>query len=53
MVKIYTLDTTVRAFDSTHIFIYTPYQEVVKVIKENYLVESIKTTTLDNLDYPE
>jgi hypothetical protein len=46
-------DTTVRAFDGTHIFIYTPYQEVVKVIKEHYLVKSIKTTTLDNLDYPE
>ena len=40
-------DTTVRAIDSTHIFIYTPYQEVVKVIKKNYLVESIKTTILE------
>ena len=45
-------DTTVRAIDDTHIFIYTPYQEIVKVIKEHYLVKSIKTDILDNLDYP-
>jgi hypothetical protein len=45
-------DTTVRAVDSTDIYIYTPYQEIVKVIKERYLIKSIKTDILDNLDYP-
>jgi hypothetical protein len=45
-------DTTVRAIDDTYIYIYTPYPEIVKAIQENYLLESIKSDTLDNLDYP-
>jgi hypothetical protein len=45
-------ETTIRAVDNQYIYIYTPYQEIVEVIEENYTIESIKTDTLENLDYP-
>ena len=45
-------DTTIRAIDDTYVYVYTPYQEIVNIIKENYEIESIKTDSLDNLDYP-
>ena len=46
-------DTTVRAVDNQYIYVYTPYQEIVDLIKENYDIESIKTDILQNLDYPD
>jgi hypothetical protein len=45
-------DTTVRMVDNQYIYIYTPYQEIVNIIRENYEVESIKMDILENLDYP-
>lgn len=45
--------TTIRAVDDTYLYIYTPYKEIVAVIKKNYKVESIKMNSLDKLDYPE
>ncbi len=45
-------DTTIRAVDDQYIYIYTPLQEVIKTIRENYVIESIKTDSLDKLDYP-
>jgi hypothetical protein len=45
-------DTTIRAVDDQYIYIYTPYEEIIKIIKENYTIESIKTDLLENLDYP-
>lgn len=45
-------DTTVRAVDDQYIYVYTPYQEIVEVLKENYVIESIKKDLLNNLDYP-
>jgi hypothetical protein len=46
-------DTTIRAIDDQYIYVYTPCNEVVSLLKEHYLIESIKNDTLDNLDYPE
>ncbi len=46
-------ETTIRAIDDTYIYIYTPYKEIVDVIKENYEIESIKMDSLENLDYPQ
>jgi len=46
-------DTTIRAIDDGYIYIYTPFQEIVDVIKNNYEIESIKTGSLENLDYPD
>jgi hypothetical protein len=46
-------DTTVRAVDDQYIYIYTPYQEVVDMIRSNYIVEEIKSGALDQLDYPD
>ena len=45
-------DTTVRAIDDTYIYVYTPFQEIVNILKENYQIESMKTDFLENLDYP-
>ncbi len=45
-------DTTIRAVDDTYLYIYTPYLEVVDLIKEIYDVESIKEGLLSELDYP-
>lgn len=45
-------DTTIRAVDATYIYIYTPYYELIEVIKENYEIESIKYDLLENLDFP-
>lgn len=45
-------DTTIRAIDSQYIYIYTSYKEIVDLIMEKYLVESVITNTLDNLSYP-
>ena len=46
-------DTTVRAIDDTYIYIYTPFNEIVKIIEDNYEIESIKNGLLQDLDYPE
>jgi hypothetical protein len=45
-------DTTLRAIDGRYIYIYTPYQEVVELVKANYEIESLTTDTLENLEYP-
>lgn len=44
--------TTIRAVDDQYIYIYTKYIEVVNLIKDKYIVESIKTGSLSELDYP-
>jgi len=45
-------ETTLRAVDDTYIYMYTPYDEVVQLIKENYTIEEIKKGKLEDLDYP-
>ena len=45
-------DTTIRAVDNQYIYVYTPCQEIVKIVKENYEIESLKIGLLENLDYP-
>ena len=45
-------DTTIRAVDDQYIYVYTPYQEIVSEIKKKYVLESIKTDVLENLEYP-
>ena len=45
-------DTTVRAVDDQYIYIYTPHEKVVNLIQEKHTVDSIKTGSLDELDYP-
>ena len=44
--------TTVRAFDQTSIYIYTPYQEVFKFLLEKYPIESHQFDYLENYVYP-
>ena len=39
--------------DDQYIYVYTPYQEIVSLIKENYKIESINTDFLEHLEYPE
>jgi hypothetical protein len=46
-------DTTIRAIDDQYIYVYTPFEEVINLVKKNYQIESIKTDFLENLDYPE
>lgn len=46
-------DTTVRAVDDTYIYIYTPFEEIVKLLKDNFQIESEKDGLLEDLDYPE
>lgn len=45
-------DTTLRAIDQGYIYIYTPDELIVQMIKENYDIESFKIDSLDRLDYP-
>jgi hypothetical protein len=45
-------DTTVRAVDDTYIYIYTPFQVIVDIIKSNYKIESVKEDALEKLDFP-
>ena len=45
-------DTTIRAVDDRYIYIYTPNEELKKIIITNYNIESIKYDFLENLDYP-
>lgn len=45
-------NTTVRAIDDGYIYIYTPCEKIVKIIEENYKIESIKIDSINNLDYP-
>lgn len=45
-------DTTIRAIDDTYIYVYTPSQEIVNGLKQNYEIESIKLDLLENLEYP-
>ena len=45
-------DTTIRAIDDTYIYVYTPYQEIVDILKKNYEIESLMTDSIDKLDYP-
>ncbi|HEV8051906.1 MAG TPA: hypothetical protein VGP47_05380 [Parachlamydiaceae bacterium] len=45
-------DTTVRAVDNQYMYIYTPYEDVLDIVKEGYTIESVKSDTLENLDYP-
>jgi len=46
-------DTTIRAVDGQYIYIYTPYQELVDLLKTNYVIESITEGPLNTLQYPE
>ncbi|MBS0272764.1 MAG: hypothetical protein JSR85_09030 [Proteobacteria bacterium] len=46
-------DTTIRAVDDQYIYVYTPYEEILNLIKKNYKIESVKIDMLQNLDYPE
>lgn len=45
-------DTTIRAIDDTYIYIYTKYKEIVDLIKNNYVIESVSLDSLDRLEYP-
>lgn len=45
-------DTTIRAIDGQYIYIYTPYQEIVDIVKAKYNIEDIKFDLLENLSYP-
>ena len=45
-------DTTIRAVDNQYIYIYTPFIEIIQIIKENCQIESEKTDSLENLDFP-
>ena len=46
-------NTTIRAIDDQYIYVYTPYEKIVNLIKKNYEIESINTDYLENLDYPD
>jgi hypothetical protein len=47
-------NTTVRGVDNQYFYIYTPYQEIIDLIKNNYnTVETIKNDNLEYLEYPE
>ena len=46
-------DTTIRAVDNQYIYIYTPYPEIVEILKNTYVVEEIKIGPLNTLDYPD
>lgn len=45
-------NTVVRAIDNQYIYIYTPIDSIVQIIKKNYQIESFKFDVLENLDYP-
>lgn len=45
-------DTTVRAIDDTYVYIYTPYNEVVGLLQNHFIIETTKTDLLENLEYP-
>jgi hypothetical protein len=46
-------DTTIRAVDGQYIYVYTTYQELVDLLKANYIIESITQGSLSALPYPE
>lgn len=45
-------ETTIRAIDDSYIYIYTPHDEIIKLIKDNYSLQEIKKGSLEILDYP-
>ncbi len=45
-------DTTVRAIDDTYIYVYTPFDEIVEIVKKNYEIDTFKTDILENLEHP-
>jgi hypothetical protein len=45
-------DTTIRTIDNQYLYVYTPYEEIVKAVRNEYAIESIKTDSLANLEYP-
>lgn len=45
-------DTTIRAVDDQYIYIYTPHQEIISLMQDNFTIESLKFDILENLDYP-
>lgn len=45
-------DTTIRAVDDQFFYVYTPFEDVVDLIKLKYDVDFIHHDTLDNLEYP-
>ena len=45
-------DMTVRAIDDQYLYIYTPSQDVLGLLKEYYTIESLKSDLLENLDFP-
>ena len=44
--------TTVRAIDNRFMYIYTPSEEVVNLIKNTYVIESFKIGSLEHMEYP-
>ena len=46
-------DTTVRAVDDTYMYVYTPFEEIVSALKENYIIENIQIDLIQNLEFPE
>lgn len=46
-------DITIRAVDGQYFYIYTPHGEIVEALTNQYTIESVKTSSLEHLDYPE
>lgn len=46
-------ETTIRAVDNQYLYIYTPFQDIVELLKNTYSIEEIKSGSLDDLDFPE
>ena len=45
-------DTTIRAIDDTYIYIYTPHEKIVEILKENYKIEKELKGLLKDLEHP-
>lgn len=43
---------TIRAVDDQYIYIYTTSEEIARLINKSYLIESLKTDQLENLEFP-
>jgi len=46
-------DTTIRAIDDTYIYIYTPDDEIVEMLKSKFSYEFVQRDYLQELDYPD
>lgn len=45
-------DTTIRAIDDTYIYIYTPYIDLVNVLKDKFTIENMYFKPLEQMPYP-